>query len=315
MTHTILGAGGAIGVELAKSLAAYSNPIRLVGRNPKKVNASDELFKADLLSASATADAVKGSSVAYLTVGLPYRIDVWQRDWPIVMKNAIDACKRHHVKLVFFDNVYMYGLVKGKMTEDTPFNPNSKKGEVRAKIAEMLLREIKQGNLTALIARAPDFYGINVQTSILDATVIQNLRNGKSAQWLCNADTLHNFIFTPDAGKATALLGNTEHAFNQTWHLPTAEAITGRVLIALFAKAFNTSPKTSVLSPLMITLLGLFIPVLKEFKEMLYQYEFDYQFDSSKFQNAFGMSPTRYEDGVKMIAASCLSQSRTTHPL
>lgn len=304
MTHAILGAGGVIGVELAKSLAAYPNATRLVGRNPKKVNDSDELFKADLLNASATAGAVKGSSVAYLTAGLPYRTDVWQRDWHIIMKNVIDACKRHNTKLVFFDNVYMYGLVKGKMTEETPFNPNSKKGEVRAKIADMLLSEIKKGNLTALIARAPDFYGIKVETSILESTVIQNLRSGKSAQWFCNADALHSFIFTPDAGKATALLGNSEHAFNQTWHLPTAEAITGRALVALFAKAFNVSPKTSVLSPLMITMLGLFISVLKEFKEMLYQYEFDYQFDSSKFQNAFGMSPTRYEDGVKMIAAS-----------
>ncbi len=304
MTQTILGAGGAIGTDLAKNLLQYTNAVRLVGRNPKKVNSTDEIIKADLLDASATAEAVKGSSVVYLTVGLPYRTDVWQRDWPIVMKNVIDACKRHQCKLVFFDNVYMYGRVKGKMTEETPFNPNSKKGEVRAKIAEMLLNEIKQGNLTALIARAPDFYGIKVQTSILESTVIQNLKGGKNAQWFCNADALHNFIFTPDASKATALLGNTERAFNQTWHLPTAEAITGRAFVALFAKAFKASAKVSVLSPLMIQLLGIVVPVLKEFKEMLYQYEFDYVFDSSKFQNAFGILPMRYEDGVKMIAAS-----------
>ncbi len=304
MMHTILGAGGAIGVDLAKSLAAHSRAVRLVGRNPKKVNDNDELVRADLLNASATADAVKGSSVAYLTAGLPYRVDVWQRDWPIVMRNVIDACKRHNAKLVFFDNVYMYGLVKGKMTEETPFNPNSKKGEVRAKIAQMLLDEIKQGNLTALIARAPDFYGINLQTSILEFTVIQNLRKGKSAQWFCNPDALHNFIFTPDAAKATALLGNTESAFNQTWHLPTAEPVTGRTLVALFAQAFKTSPKISVLSPFMLKMLSPFVPILKEFKEMLYQYEFDYQFDSSKFQKAFGMLPTRYEDGAKLIATS-----------
>lgn len=48
MKQTILGAGGAIGIELAKALTAYTTDIRLVGRNPKKVNTTDQLFQADL---------------------------------------------------------------------------------------------------------------------------------------------------------------------------------------------------------------------------------------------------------------------------
>lgn len=42
--QTILGAGGAIGIDLAKELLAYTDKIRLVSRNPVKVNAGDELF-------------------------------------------------------------------------------------------------------------------------------------------------------------------------------------------------------------------------------------------------------------------------------
>jgi hypothetical protein len=45
------------------------------------------------------------------------------------MDNAIEACKRARAKLIFFENVYMYGKVSGPMTEETPFNPCSKKGE------------------------------------------------------------------------------------------------------------------------------------------------------------------------------------------
>ena len=58
MKQTILGAGGAIGIELAKALATYTTDIRLVSRNPKKVNLSDELFPADLTSSEDVFKAV-----------------------------------------------------------------------------------------------------------------------------------------------------------------------------------------------------------------------------------------------------------------
>lgn len=114
---TILGAGGVIGTELAKSLPQFTDRIRLVGRHPRKVNASDELFAADLLNAEQTSQAVKGSDVVYLTAGLPYNLKVWQNQWPRVMRNVLDACKKYSAKFVFFDNVYCYGRVKGRIRE------------------------------------------------------------------------------------------------------------------------------------------------------------------------------------------------------
>jgi nucleoside-diphosphate-sugar epimerase len=300
--QTILGANGTVGVNLAKALAQYTNQIRLVSRTPKKVNATDELVSADLLDATQTANAVKGSEVVYLTAGLPYNTQVWQADWHRLMQNVIDACKQHNAKLVFFDNVYMYGLVSGRMTEATPFNPTSKKGEVRARIATMILDAVKSKNLTALIARAADFYGANVTTSVIDATVIQNLKKGKAAQLFGNPDAKHAYTYTPDAGSATALLGNTATAFNQTWHLPTAEAITGRAMVELLAKAFGVPAKASGMGATMVRIIGLFVPVMKEFPEMFYQYENDYLFDSSKFEKAFGVKPTSYADGATAIA-------------
>ena len=137
--QTILGANGVIGRELARRLPAYTDRVRLVSRTPRRVNGADELVSADLLDASATADAVKGSAVAYLVAGLKYDTRVWQDQWPRVMRHAIDACARHDCALVFFDNVYAYGKVDGAMTERTPYNPCSRKGEVRARIATMLM--------------------------------------------------------------------------------------------------------------------------------------------------------------------------------
>lgn len=145
--HTILGSNGIIGQELARALSSYSASIRLVSRTPRKANPTDETFAADLLDPDATDRAVAGSEVVYLVAGLKYDYATWREQWPRLMQNVIDACKRHGCRLVFLDNVYAYGRVNGVMTEQTPFHPTSKKGEVRAQIATMLLDEISQGNL------------------------------------------------------------------------------------------------------------------------------------------------------------------------
>lgn len=297
--QTILGSTGVIGTELAKSLTQYTDKIRLVSRNPKSVNSTDQLVIADLTNPEQVLNAVEGSDVVYLTAGLQYKLNIWQTQWPIIMKNVISACKTHKAKLVFFDNVYAYGLVKGWMKEDTLVNPVSKKGEVRAQIAQMIMNEVERGSLDAMIARAADFYGPNTPLSFATVTVFQNLKRGKKAQWFIDANKKHSMTYTPDAGKATAILGNTSSAYNQIWHLPTDKnALTGKEFIELTAKAFGVEPRYTVLKKWMIQVVGTFIPVVKESIEMLYQNEHDYLFDSTKFEKAFNFTPTSYQDGI-----------------
>ncbi len=297
--QTILGSGGIIANYIAKALPAYTSNVRLVSRNPKAVTGIEELVQADLTSAEQVMSAVKGSEVVYLTAGLQYDIKVWREQWPKLMRNVINACKENGSRLVFFDNVYMYGKVVGPMTEETPFNPCSRKGEVRAEIATMILDEIKKGELTALIARAADFYGPATANSFLNMMVFENLKKGKSAQLMISKKLKHSFTYTPDAGKATALLGNTLSAFNQTWHLPTdANALTGQQIVDLAARELNMKPKVTVLPRLMIQLAGLFNPIIKESVEMLYQYDSDYIFDSGKFDSAFTFEKVTYAEGI-----------------
>lgn len=299
--QTILGAGGSIGVELAKILPAYTDAIRLVSRTPQKINAGDELFPANITNAAEVDKAVKGSEVVYLTVGFPYRLKIWQERWPATMRNVIDSCKKHNARLVFFDNVYMYDRdYLQHMTEETPVRPTSKKGAIRQQIADMLMNEVKHGNLTALIARAADF--TNGRSSVLHQLVTDNLLKGKKANWLVNANKVHNFTFVSDAAKGTAILGNTPDAFNQVWHLPTdATKLTGRQWIELLAAELNTKPRYSILSKAMLGLLGIFMPVLKEIKEMAYQYDRDYFFDSSKFNQRFSYIPVTAKNAARLI--------------
>ena len=285
--QVILGSGGIIGTGLASILPQYTDKVRLVSRNPAAVNQSDELVKADLTNNEQTEKAVENADVAYLVLGMQYKTQIWQRDWPKVMTNVINACKKYNTKLVFFDNLYLYGKVDGWMTEDTPPNPSSKKGEVRAKIIEQLVNEYKQGNIKALVARSADFNG-PTKLTFLYPLVYEKILKGKKAQWLLNAKVKHSLTYTTDAVKATALLGNTPDAYNRTWHLPTDKnALTGEEYINTVEEIYGKKNGYTILSRWMLRMVGLFVPVIKEMNEMLYQYESDYLFDSTDFENHF----------------------------
>ena len=308
---TILGAGGAIGRELVKQLARTNARVRLVGRNPKLVAGATETVAADLSDLDQTIRAVSGSTVVHLLAGLKYDYAVWRETWPKIMRNSIEACKRAGAKLVFFDNVYMYGKVAGKMTEETPFHPCSKKGEVRARIATELLSEIKAGTLSAMIARAADFYGPDARTSVANLLVFDKLATGSTASWLVNDSVAHSFTFTPDAARSLVLLAESESAWNQTWHVPTApDPPTGKEFVALVADAFGVAARYRVLNRPMLKIAGWFDRTIAESYEMLYQSDSEYLFDSTKFTNAFQTEATSYRDGVRIVAAGYKFQSR-----
>ncbi|MDP3461663.1 MAG: NAD-dependent epimerase/dehydratase family protein [Bacteroidales bacterium] len=300
--HTILGAGGTIGKELAVQLNQLGKTVRVAGRNPTKVNTNDEVVVANAFNLNEVRTAVKGSEVVYLTLGLQYNIKVWQHEWPQIMDNTIIACQENGARLVFFDNVYMYGKVAGWMTEETPFNPCSKKGEVRAKIASKLLREMNKGNIQALIARSADFYGAEAVNTFVLPMVFTKLKSGGKANWLGNDKVAHSMTYAPDASKAVALLGTSPEAFGQTWHLPThRDALNGQEFIREVAAVYGVKPNYSNLSRWMMHMAGWFNPLVKESIEMMYQYEFEYLFSSSKFENAF-FAPVSYHEGILATA-------------
>jgi nucleoside-diphosphate-sugar epimerase len=266
---------------------------------------------ADLTDKDQTIRALAGTSVVYLLAGLKYDRKLWQEMWPRIMDNTIEACKRAGARLIFFDNVYMYGRVSGPMTEETPFNPCSKKGETRAKIATTLINEWKSGALTGMIARCADFYGPDTKNGVPNLLVFEPFSRQRGASWLVNDSVPHSCTFTPDAAESLVRLSERATAWNQTWHVSTTPSPpTGREFIGLAAKEFGVAPKYRVLSRPMIRLGGLFNPQVAESYEMLYQSDSPYLFDSSKFAREFGFTGTPYASGIRASVASYGSEKR-----
>lgn len=302
--QTILGANGQIAVELARELRRkYTDELRLVSRNPRKVNDADVLVSANLLDANQTVEAVKGSSIVYFTAGLPPDTEMWEAQFPIMLRNAIEASRAAGAKFVYFDNTYMYPQDDRVLLEDAPFQPMGRKGKVRAQMASMVLQEMGQGGMPALIARAPEFYGPGKTQSFTNALVIENLQAGKKPRVPVRDDTRRTLIWTPDASRALALLGNTPDAFGQTWHLPCDDdRPTYKQFVAMAGEAFGKDASYTIVGKWAITAAGLFSKQVREIRELLPRYEQDNLFDSSKFKHRFPeFKVTTYREGLDLI--------------
>lgn len=302
--QTILGASGQIGSELARCLRReFTTGIRLVSRKPQKVNDTDQLLAADLLDAAQTRRAVEGSEIVYLTAGLPMDTRLWVEQWPVVMHNAIDACAAHGARLVFFDNTYMYPQTSVPQTEDTPFQPHGEKGRVRAAIARELLDAMRDRRVQALIGRAPEFYGPGKTQSITNRTILEPLKAGKKPKVFLRDDTRRSLIYTPDASRAMAWLGNAPDAVGQTWHLPCDDTRpTYREFIGLAAGLFGVPARYTILKRWQLGLAGKFNATVRDAAELLPRYEADNIFVSDKFKKRFPeFAVTTFAQGLEAV--------------
>ncbi|WP_372483057.1 NAD-dependent epimerase/dehydratase family protein [Elizabethkingia anophelis] len=309
--QTILGANGQIGEELARELKRnFTSDIRIVSRRAQKVNDTDEIFSADLSVREKAIEAVKGSEIAYFTLGLPISSDLWEKQFPVILRNVIDACKVNGTKLVFFDNTYMYPQDDRILTENTAFDPVGRKGRVRRQMAEMVLKEIRSGELEAVICRAPEFYGPAKTQSITNTLIFNNIKEGKTLKVPLSDKKKRSLIWTPDASRAIALIGNTPDAFGQTWHLPVDKSHpTYREFIRKASEIYGRDLKYSVVPRFVFSIGALFNKKMKELLELLPRYEHNNIFDDSKFRNRFpNFQVTSYQQGIGQIKNEQLSE-------
>ena len=302
--QTILGASGQIARELARELKRdYTDDLRLVSRHPQKVNDSDETFAADLLDAQQTRNAVKGSDTVYFAAGLPPDSALWERQFPDMLKNALEATRMAGAKFVYFDNTYMYPQSNAPQTEETCFAPRRRKGKVRAEMADRVLDEMKRAEIPVLIGRAPEFYGPGKTQSFTNALILDKLKSGKRPRVPVRDDKLRTLIWTPDASRALAVLGNTPDAYGQSWHLPCCDdRLTYQQFVTLACDIFGQQADYSVISKLAFTVAGVVSKGAREIRELLPRYEFDNLFESAKFKQRFpDFAVTTYREGLEKI--------------
>ncbi len=296
--HSVIGGNGTIGAETVHHLAAAGCEVRVVQRHPRPIAGAVATASADIFDLEGLTRAVEGSDVVYLIIGLPYDAKTWLEGFPRAVAHAVEAARRVGARIVYFDNVYMYGPVPGAMTEETPDNPTTQKGLARARAARVLMDAVEKGAIRGLIARSADFYGDYRPFDQVKA-IAEKLSRGRKAQLLLRDDKVHSLTYIPDAGRAVAALGQRADAFDAIWHMPTdPNALTGAQLVDLIGALLGKEARHTVLPKLLLRMVGLFDGTLRGLLEMSYQFEQDYRLDSSKIARAYGLTATPMRQGL-----------------
>jgi len=308
--HTIVGYGP-VGQTLAQHLTHLGFPVRIITRTPHAPSHPNiEHVHADLMQLDDLIQATQGSQVIYAAMNPPYTH--WPQLFPVMQANLLQAAQRHQAVYISVDNLYGYGPVTGPITETTPQCPTTRKGRTRAEMTQRLLDAHQQGKVRAAAVRASDFIGPNVTQSAYGASFIQAARQGKRIQLLGNPDTLHTVTFVPDFVRALANVAQTEQAWGQVWHAPSAPAITQRQLAQLTAQAAGgPTARVSVTPTSVMKALGLVVPMLREVAEMNYLFERPLIMSDQRYQQMFGEPATPLETALHatvQLSASAGSQ-------
>ena len=227
----------------------------------------------------------------------------WPEKFPPITKGILDGVSNTQAKLVFGDNLYMYGQVEGPIHEGLAYRAEGRKGKTRAAMATMLLEAHRAGKVQIAIGRGSDFFGPRVTGSAMGEMVFNGALQGKAVNFLGDIDQPHTYTYIKDFGRALVVLGSAPEALGQAWHVPNDQAMTTREFVRLIEAALGKPVKTRVSGRGMLTLLGLFIPDLREMKEMMYEFEAPYVVDSDKFTKQFNLRPTPLKEAVSETLA------------
>lgn len=301
--HVIFGVGP-LGMAVMDELAAQGQTVVLVNRSGKvkeALPAGVTTVAADLNEPAQVRQVCADAQVVYLCAMPPYTD--WPRLFPPMINGLLGGLTGGDARLVYGDNLYMYGPTDKPLREDLPYAALGHKGRLRAEVAQQLLAAYSAGQVKVTIGRASDFYGPRAFNAHLGDRFFKAAFAGKPVDVIGNPDQPHTYTFIRDYARGLVTLGARDEALGQAWHIPSATPITPRQLIGLVSTELGQPLKIRTAGRFLVAMLGLFDPIMRELKETLYQWEKPYLVDHSKFATAFGANPTPHAVAVQETVA------------
>lgn len=299
--HVIFGAGP-LGLAVMDELVARGRRVRVVTRSGRAAGTSGvEVVRGDGADPASAREVCRGAGVVYHCANAAYT--EWPEKLPPLMQGILEGAASAGAKLVYGDNLYLYGPVRGPMTEDLPSAAATVKGRVRAQVAAELLAAHEVGRVRATIGRASDFYGPRVLASTLGEQVFGAALAGKPANLLGNVDLPHTYTYIGDFARGLVTLGERDEALGWAWHVPSAETRTTRELVEMIYREAGHPAKIRVAGRTLVAVMSWFSPMMRELREMLYQFEAPFVMDGSRFDRAFAAVATPHEEAVRRTMA------------
>ena len=300
---TIFGYGQVGRATAARLMAEGREVIIAQRRAPPDLPKGATFAPSDALDRDAVVKAVRGAGQLVVAVGFAYSGVVWREAWPKAMANFVAACKATGARMVFIDNLYMYGPQSRPLVETMPLSDTGWKPAARSAATRIWMDAAAKGEALVTALRAPDFYGPGVGNSFLGDTSIGKLAQGKPAVFIGSPDVLHDYAYVPDIARATTtLLAAPDSAFGQAWHVPCAPTRTTRDILKIAADTLGVKLRISAMPAWMLGASGMFSPFLRELTEMRFQWDRPYRVDASRFAAAFWPDATPFETGIPETA-------------
>ena len=307
----VLGAGGGTGRAVVDELVRQGRQVRGVVRSSSGLPAGVQSVTADLYDPEQAARAIAGAAVVYHAAQPPYA--KWDGNFSRLNDSVARATRAAGARLVFADNLYMYGPGGSPMTEATPQRATDRKGILRRDLAADLLARHARGEVEVALARSSDYFGPGGRNSGLGERLFGAAVAGKSASWGGALDQPHSASYLPDLARAMVVLGDRDEAAGRVWHLPVMDPITGdqfsERLFAVLGRPGKLSPTTNLL----LLVGGLFMPIAREARVVHYQWEAPWISDASAFESAFGpFERTPLDEAIATTAAWWAEQGKAS---
>ncbi len=222
MTQTalILGGSGKIGTHAKRAFEARGWTCRMYDRKAGNMRA-----------------AAMGCDV--IVNGLnPPNYHNWAEIIPTLTEEVIAAAKASGATVILPGNVYVFGDKGGIWSEDTPHQPVTRKGEIRAQMEA----RYAQSGVQVINLRAGNFIDPDRNGDVFSMLIVSKLGKGKLGL-LNHPDVRQAYAYLPDWAEAAAMLaekraelGHYEdvpfagHAFTMNELKAELEAMTGRSL-------------------------------------------------------------------------------------
>lgn len=303
--HVVIGGTGAVGSAVVSALADAGLPAAAVARRGKVKGI--EFVQADVTDQAATTAATRGATHVYLCVAVPYSTAAWEETWPVVVENVVNACATAGARLVFFDNVDMYGPppLPVPFSETTSQQSPGGKGKVRKQLADSVLAANRDGRCPTLVARSANFIGPGMFASPLYTGFIESMLAGNRPKFLSRTNVPHTYAYTLDNGRAMVELATADDAFGEVWHLPVSRAVTIDELATMVGDELGRKKKVLSIPPPARRLLGRFMPIVREVEGMMHHFDNPYIMSWEKFQRRFpDLKTTPIEEALKVTLQS-----------
>lgn len=292
----VIGATGGIGGEVARALRTAGWHVRGLARNPEEAAqragwvgkidwvAGDAMHEADVVAAARRAAIIfHGAN--------PPGYKNWRGLAIPMLRHSIAAARASGARLFFPGNVYNFGPDAGAVvTEESPQNPQTRKGRIRVEMEAMLEAAASDG-VRALIIRAGDFFGPHQPASWFKNAMVKPGRPLRAIVYPGVRDVGHAWAYLPDLAATIARLAAQEASLPafERFHFGGHWLAQG-VEIARAAARVAGNPDLPIRSfPWPLVYIGApFSTFMREALEMRYLWQVPLRLDNSKLRALIG---------------------------